>query len=290
MEDRDLVSVIIPAYNEEESIGGDLDIIFQAMDEAGLHYEVIVVDDGSRDRTAEIARKYPRVKLMQHSKNRGSGAARKTGVRQAQGSIIVMTDADGTYPNRDIPRLVAEMAEADMVVGARGKEAGTVRWLRTPAKEFLRRLASYLVESEIPDLNSGMRAMRKDLIERYWHLLPNTHSWVGTITMAHLADGHRVKFSPIDYFPRSGGRSSFHPLRDTYNYFLLIVRTIMYFNPLKILLPLSFLFFGVAFVRQVVQMFLQGFHLYLGNILLFFVALNLAVLALLADVIVRRTR
>ena len=290
MQQGELISIVIPAYNEEAAIGEDLDSILEVMDASGYEYEVIVVDDGSGDGTAQVVRQRPRVQLLQHPHNRGVGAARKTGVRHAGGNIIVMTDGDGTYPNRDIPRLLAEMGDCDMVVGARVREAGSISWLRRLAKGFMGWLASYLLEMEITDLNSGLRAMRKELIERYWHLLPNSHSWVSTITMALLADGYRVKFIPIDYFPRRGGRSSFHPLADSYNYLLLIIRTIMYFNPLKVLLPVCFALFGVGFVRQVYQMVLHGFHIYLGNVILLLVGMNVGVMALLADLIVRRIR
>ena len=208
----EFVSVVIPVYNEEEAIGGDLDLIKKTMDAAGLAYEIIVVNDGSTDRSVEIVSSRPYVKLVHHERNRGNGAARTTGMKAAKGDIIIMTDGDGTYPNQDMPKLLEYMNQYDMVIGARVKEMGTVKWLRTPAKWFIRRLASYLTETEIPDLNSGLRAFRKDLAFKYLHILPNTHSWVSTITIAFLSDGYSVKFVPIDYYKRKG-ESKFHPLQ-----------------------------------------------------------------------------
>src|SRR5512141_190068 len=114
----DLVSIVIPAYNEEAAIAEVLDRTFETMDAAGYNYEVIVVDDGSRDKTAEIVRRYPRARLVQHPTNRGTGAATNTAVRHARGEIIAMTDADGTYPVQDLPRLLHHVLDYDMVVGA----------------------------------------------------------------------------------------------------------------------------------------------------------------------------
>jgi len=286
---EDLVSIVIPVYNEEEAIGPDLDTILATMERSGYGYEVIVVDDGSRDRTAGVVRARPQVRLIQHVSNRGTGAALNTGIRQARGGIIVMTDGDGTYPNQDIPRLLSHISECDMVVGARSKEYGRMRWLRWATKTFIRLLASYLVEAKIPDLNSGLRVMRRELIERYWHLLPQGHSWVSTITLALLSDGYSVKFVPIDYYPRRG-RSSFHPISDTYNYLLLVIRTIMYFNPLKVLLPLSLAFLSAGIIRQFYQFFAVGPKVFSSNVLLVMAGMNLGVMGLLADLIVRRMR
>ena len=113
---------------------------------------------------------------------------------------------------------------ADMVIGARRAEAGTVRWLRTPAKHLLRRLAEFMTGSRIPDLNSGLRAQRRDATLRFLPILPTSHSWVSTITIAFLSSGYVVRWMPIDYYPRVGS-STFHPVRDTYNYLSLIVRS-----------------------------------------------------------------
>lgn len=285
-----LISIVIPAYNEEEAIGEDLDRIRATMEASGYDYEVIVVDDGSTDRTAEIARQRPWVRMIQHPHNRGVGAARTTGVKAAQGDVIVMTDGDGTYPNQDIPRLLAPMDRYDMVIGARRREAGSLPWLRVPAKHFIRLLASYLAETRIPDPNSGFRAFRREIALQVLDILPHGHSWVGTITLAFLSEDHLVTFIPIDYYQRKG-RSTFHPLADTYNYLSLVVRTIMYFNPLKVFLPVSLFLIVVAFIKLV-----RDFIVYRGpyvpgvTLMLVLTAIQVGAIGLLADLIVKRSR
>ncbi len=284
-----LVSVVIPVYNEEEAIGDDLDLILETMKNSGYDYEVIVVDDGSTDATAEIVQQRPGVRLIKHPTNRGVGAARTTGLRAARGEIVVMTDGDGTYPNQDIPRLVAEMEQADMVIGARTQETGTLRWLRSPAKWFIRKLAMYLTKSHIPDLNSGLRAFRRNLALRYLNILPVTHSWVSTITIAFLSDGYLVSYLPVDYYPRKG-RSTFHPISDTYNYLSLVVRTITYFNPLKVFLPVSLGLFVVGGAKVVYDIFAYHFHFAPSTVIVILTAIQVGAIGLLADLIVRRMR
>ena len=236
-----LVSVVIPAYNEEAAIAHDVEAVFAAMDENGYDYELLVVDDGSTDRTAAIVAQYPRARLVRHPVNMGVGSARSTGMRLAEGEIIVTTDGDGTYPNHEIPLLLARLVENDMVIGARTREAGTWPWLRAPAKAFIRSLAGYLTGRRIPDLNSGLRGYRKSLAGQFAALLPTGHSWESTITLAFLTAGYRVEFVPVDYYPRRGGRSSFHPVQDTLTYLRLVVRTVMYFNPMKFFGPIAVL-------------------------------------------------
>jgi hypothetical protein len=181
------------------------------------------------------------------------------------------------------------MDDYDMVIGARTREAGTMKILRTPAKWFIRTLASYLTETPIPDLNSGLRIFHKSLALKFMHLLPRGHSWVSTITLAHLADDYLVKFVPIDYYPRKG-RSSFHPITDTYNYILLVIRTVMYFNPIKVLLPGGLLLFGAGIVRQLWWFVVGNEHVLSSNVLLVLSGLNILMIALLADLVVRRAR
>jgi glycosyltransferase involved in cell wall biosynthesis len=283
-----MISIIIPMYNEEEAIGEDLDTIIQTMSGSDVPWEIIVVDDGSTDASAEIVRQREGVRLIQHPYNRGAGAARTTGLQQARGDVIVMTDGDGTYPNQDIPRLLAHIGEYDMVIGARKRETGSLKWLRSLVKLFVRLLASYLTGVRIPDLNSGFRAFKKDIAERFLHILPTTHSWVGTITVAFLSEGYTVKFIPIDYYRRKGGKSSIHPISDTYNYISLVVRTITYFNPLKIFLPLSLFLFLVGGGKMIYDIFAYHFHFAPSTVITILTAVQVGAIGLLADLIVRR--
>jgi glycosyltransferase involved in cell wall biosynthesis len=286
----EMISIIIPMYNEEEAIGGDLDTIIQTMSSSDVPWEIIVVDDGSTDASAEIVRQREGVKLIQHPYNRGTGAARTTGLQHARGDVIVMTDGDGTYPNQDIPRLLEDSGDCDMVIGARRMEAGSLRWLRSPTKLFIRLLASYLTGVRIPDLNSGLRIFKKGITERFLDILPTTHSWVGTQTVAFLSEGYTVKFIPIDYYKRKGGKSSIHPISDTYNYISLVVRTIMYFNPLKIFLPLSLFLFLVGGGKMVYDIFAYHFHFAPSTVITILTAVQVGAIGLLADLIVRRGR
>ena len=283
-----LVSVVIPAYNEELAIEHDIQIIRKALDEAGYDWELIVVDDGSVDRTGEIAESLGAV-VLRHAQNKGTGGARTTGVRYARGEIVIMTDADGTYPNQEMPRLIEAVREGyDMAVGARRAERGTLRFLRTPAKEFIRRLASFMTGATIPDLNSGLRAFRTDVARTFIGLLPNTHSWVSTITLAMLANGYRVKFIPIDYYPRIG-KSTFHPIRDTYNYLTLVFRALTYFNPLKLFLPVSALIFWFGVAKMLYDNFVRH-DIRESDIMLVLMGVLIMMMGLLADLVVATNR
>ena len=286
----EMISIIIPMYNEEEAIGDDLDTIAQTMRGSDIPWEIIVVDDGSTDASPEIVRQREGVRLIQHSHNRGTGAARTTGLHHARGDVIVMTDGDGTYPNHDIPKLLAYIGDYDMVIGARKAEAGSLRWLRSPAKLFIRLLASYLTGVKIPDVNSGLRVFKKSIAERFLDILPTTHSWVGTQTVAFLSEGYAVKFVPIDYYKRKG-KSSFHPIADTYNYLSLVVRTIMYFNPLKVFLPVALALIVVGAIKLVRDIiYYRGFYVPGVTLMLILTAIQVGAIGLLADLIVKRAR
>lgn len=284
------ISIVIPVHNEEAAIGADLDTIQETMDQTGRSYEVIVVDDGSSDGTAQAVRARPRARLVQHSENRGTGAALMTGIRHASGQVILMTDGDGTYPNQDMPRLLVHLNDCDMVVGARKREQGSWPWLRSPAKHFIRLLASYLTETKIPDLNSGLRAFRADVARKFFPILPNGHSWVSTITIAFLSSGYRVEYVPIEYYPRKGRGSHFHPIRDTYNYILLVIRAITYFNPLKVFLPLSLLLFAAGAIKLVRDLIVYDWHVPGSTLMIILTAFQLLAIGLIADLIVKRAR
>jgi glycosyltransferase involved in cell wall biosynthesis len=281
------ISVVIPAFNEEASIDSVIGEIKDTLMENGYDFEIIVVDDASQDSTAKKARNM-NVKLLQHPYNKGYGASLKTGIRQAQGEIIVISDADGTYPVRDIPTLLHYMDSFDMVVGARIGRNVKMPWVRRPAKFILSRLAALLVSMKVPDLNSGLRAFKKDIVLDLLPSLPSGFSFTTTLTLAMLSDEYDVKFVPIDYYERKG-RSKIRPIEDTYNFALLIIRMIMYYNPLRIFLPIASLLFLVA--MAVVLYDIIVFHLVTKSaLLLTFVAIQVGVTGLLADQNVVRHR
>jgi len=244
----DGVTVIIPAYNEHKSIRQTIEEVKDALLEIDVDSEIIVIDDCSNDNTSEILKKSS-VKYFCHEYNRGYGASLKTGIKHAKYETVVITDADGTYPNNRIPDLVKHMEVGgyDMVVGSRTGEKVKVPLLRRIPKRILNNLANYLVSAKIPDINSGLRIMKKAHIKRFDNILPGGFSFTTTLTLAMLTHNMRVQYIPINYYRRQG-KSKIRPFYDTLNFFQLIIRTILYFNPLKIFVPLSLSLVVIAFV------------------------------------------
>lgn len=250
------VSVVVPAFDEAEGIGHTLREIRGAMEPLGRPWELIVVDDGSSDDTAARAAAEGAV-VVRLPRNRGYGAALKAGIARARHDLIVMSDADGTYPAQAIPDLLDHAGDFDMVVGARTGANVSVPAARRPAKWFLGRLASYLAGQEIPDLNSGLRVVRRGVVERFEHLLPSGFSFTTTITLAVLVNDGLVEYRPIDYRPRLG-TSKIRPV-DAFAFLMLILRTVVFFNPLKVFLPLGAVLFLVGFAKFVWDLFVGNF-------------------------------
>ena len=241
------VTVVIPAYNEAAHVAGQVTAVDEVMRTSGWDYEIIVVDDGSTDGTAEAANAAQLARVVRRQHNRGYGAALKLGVRLASHGWILITDADGTYPVEAIPTLLAEADANSMVVGSRTGAVVHVPLARRPAKWFLNRLASYLAGRHLPDINSGLRLMRKSLINRYEHLLPEGFSFTTTITLSAACNAHPLTYVPIDYHARLG-ESKIRP-RHAYDFTMLILRTIIFFNPLKVFLPLGAMMAVAALVK-----------------------------------------
>lgn len=235
------LSIIIPAYNEEGGIGAQIEHVRRVMDASGIPWELVVVDDGSTDGTAREVEKHD-VRLIRQPRNRGYGAALKAGIAAAQNELVAIIDADGTYPSEALIPMYEKAREYDMVVGARVAENVQIPLVRRPAKWVLARLASHLAEQPIPDLNSGLRIMRKAIVEKFQHLLPSGFSFTTTITMSMLCSDHSVYYHPIEYFKRVGS-SKIRP-KHAYQFLLLILRIAVYFNPLRVFLPLGAVFFA----------------------------------------------
>ena len=257
---------------------------------AGDGWELILVNDGStdatRDRCAACTAGDDRLRVVHHEWNRGYGAALKTGLRWAHSDLIVITDADGTYPNQRIPELVELCRDADMVVGARTGEGVTYPLIRKVPKVFLVNWASWLVGRRIPDMNSGLRVFRRPVAERFLRVLPDGFSFTTTITLCLMRNHYRVLYVPIGYEPRIG-KSKIRPVRDTLRFTQLILRTGMYFAPLRLLTPLiaalAFLF-GSSLLYDI--WFLE--NLTDKTVMMFLATMNVVIFALLADMIDKR--
>jgi len=239
------ISVVIPAFNEEAGIAAVIAELRRILEEQQISPEVIVIDDGSTDGTARNALSAG-ARLLQHRSNRGYGAALKSGIANASNELIVITDADGTYPAEYIPKLLEQLDRADMVVGARTGRNVRIPLIRKPAKLVLNWLANYLTNSKIPDLNSGLRAFRRGVVAQYFPILPDQFSWTTTITLAMHCDHYAVDYVPIDYRKREG-KSKIVPW-DAGSFLVLILRTAMLFRPIRIFLPIVglFLLYGLA--------------------------------------------
>ena len=234
------ISLIVPVFNEAEGIGRVLEQVEPVLRQTGLATEIIVGDDGSHDGTDVAAAQRPSVRLLRHNRNRGYGAALKTGIRHARYDLICITDGDGTYPNERIAELVDRLqtGSVDMVIGARLGRKAAIPWLRRPAKWFVNRFAAYVAGESIEDVNSGLRVFPRSVAIGLFHLLPDGFSFTTTLTLAMLGSGYLVDYVPIQYFDRVG-KSKIRPIADTFAFLQLISRIALYFAPLRVFLPLS---------------------------------------------------
>ena len=237
-------SIVVPCYNEANAVAQTVEEISQTLKEwnnekdTKLSFEMIFINDGSKDETSnelsKLTEKYKSLKLIDSKVNCGYGASLKKGILASKYDSIVITDADGTYPNERIPELIKGLEKNDMVIGARIGKNVQIPTLRRPVKWLLLKYARWMSKADIKDLNSGLRAMKKDKIYRFWNMLPNAFSFTSTITLSMHIEGLNVSYLPIDYHARIGN-SSIKPIQDTLRFFSLVLRTVMYFKPLQIL-------------------------------------------------------
>ncbi|HAC62233.1 MAG TPA: glycosyltransferase family 2 protein [Cyanothece sp. UBA12306] len=281
-------SIVIPVYNEEKGIGATLTHLQDTLQSSSCPYpyEIVVVNDGSKDNTKQILLSFEDINVVEHPRNQGYGAALKTGIRHSKYPLIVITDGDGTYPNEDIPSLVSLTKQADMVVGARIGANVTYPTIRKIPKWFLIRFAEWITNSRIPDMNSGLRVFPKKVAEQFMAILPNTFSFTTTITVAMLTNNYLVHYEPIDYHARQG-QSKIKPIRDTLRFIKLILRTGIYFAPLKVFLPIAGLFFTGFLITLIQDVFVRD-DLTERTLILLIAATQTAMFALLADMIDKR--
>ncbi len=280
------VSIVLPVYNEHGHLREEIERIQTVMNASEFSYEIIVVDDGSTDGSAEELRTIDGIRLIQYAQNRGAGAVRKIGTHKAKAPIVVWTDVDMSYPNEQIPELVRELEGYDQVVGARTSEEGTHKAARVPAKWAIRRLAEYLTRTQIPDLNSGFRAFRREVAMQYLNIIPDGFSHVTTLTMAFLSNGYSIKYIDIPYGKRAG-KSKFHWWSDTRRYLLQVVRMMLTYDPLRVLMPWAIVVLGFATVKLIYDLATKDWRVGTNTLLAFVAGFMVLLVAVLADLMVQ---
>ena len=270
------LTIVIPAYNEASGLPAVLDSL-RTFDVDGASARVIVVDDGSSDDTARVAGQHGAT-VIRHARNLGYGAALKSGFRCAETPFVATMDADGQHTVEALAAVWARRHDADMVVGARSGLHAPL-W-RMPGKWCLGAMARYLSRQPIPDLNSGLRVYRRDVLTRYLHLCPSGFSLTTTITLALLSRGWRVIYAPIAVRPRTG-RSTV-TLVTGLETIILILRVLSLFNPLRVFVPVAALTAGVG-IAWGVPIALAGRGVSVGSMLAIVTAVILFALGLLCD-------
>jgi glycosyltransferase involved in cell wall biosynthesis len=230
--DPSSVSIVVPAFNEAASIAEVVGVLRSA----APWREVLVVDDGSTDPTAERAAAVGAT-VIRHPYNKGNGAAVKSGIRHATGDYVLILDADGQHPPEDALRIAARLGEFDLVIGARS-DATHATAARRAGNALLNRVASFLTGRRIPDLTSGFRGARRDCLREFLHLLPNGFSTPTTTTLAFIKAGYNVAFEPVQARQRRG-QSKIRLARDGARFFVIILKIVTLFSPLRIFLPVS---------------------------------------------------
>lgn len=282
------LSIIIPAYNEEESIEKVISELKETVDQ---EYEIIVVNDGSTDQTENILENIKDIKLINHPYNKGYGASLKSGIRKAQGEYILIIDGDGTYPVNEIPKLLKYVNNYDMVSGMRKGKNFDARWFYSQrlAKFILKKIASYVTKTKIPDINCGLRIFKKEIIEKYWDLYPQGFSFTTTSLVAFLANDYQVKFVSIDYHGRKG-KSTLKPFKSFVGFINLILKLSLFFKPIKVFLPLGIFIFLVAIGITIYGFVWKNIFYDTSVILLSATALQTFFFGLLAEIIVHNRK
>ncbi len=275
------VTVVIPAYNEAPRVAATVAGVRAAVPEA----EIIVVDDASRDGTYEAAQAAGAKAVRRPHNNGGPGAPIKRGIREASGDVVVIIDCDGQHDPNDIPRLLAHMNEYDMVIAARPGRASHENLRRYLGNLLLNKLGSYLIEMEMKDLTSGLRAMRRSVMLEFLHLLPNGFSWAMTSALSFAKAGYTVRFEEITMQKRQGGQSTQKLFKNGFKFGMIILRMVSLFAPLRFYTPIALTMFGLGAVSWLLNIFVfaperllyipnSALILFIGSIIVFMYGLQ----------------
>lgn len=279
-----MISIVIPALNEEQAIAATVTACKQTLEKAGIApYEIIVIDDGSTDATSRLA-KEAGARVLSHPHNVGYGRSLKDGIVAAKYDMIVITDADGSYPIESVPRLIEEYRKGfDMVVGARTGKHYRESIIKTPLRKILKMIVEFTAGRKIPDINSGLRIFSRATVISYFKNLCDTFSFTTSMTLAYMMNRRFVHYVPIEYFERKG-RTKVRLFRDSLRTMQYIVEAATYWNPLKIFSLFSFLCLCLAALSLIAALVLQLVSLFVlgvGAILLSILVFGLGLLAVL---------
>lgn len=262
------LTVIIPVYNEGAGLRKTISTLCDYNIKNRLNWEIIAIDDGSNDDSAEILKEMSGIRVLTHPYNKGYGASIKSGIRAAATDLLAFYDADGQHNPADLLALLKNMGEYDLLVGRRGKDSFQ-DWIRKPGKWILAKLANFLTGRKIPDLNSGLRVVKRDIINKLFHLFPDSFSFSTTSTIAFMNMGYNVGYFPIKVNKRIG-KSTIKQLKHGSSTILLMLRLIVLFNPLKVFIPVSFYLLVLGVLYEVIFgiVFIPGIKIIPGALLL----------------------
>lgn len=277
------LSVIIPIYNEEKVVGQIIEELKKELKRLDLEYEIIAVNDASTDKTKEILEKISGIKLINHPHNKGYGASLKTGIEKAKFDNLLFFDADGQHKPKYISEMIKYIDDFDMVSGARTGYKGPL--IRQPGKRILQWLANYLGKQKIPDLNCGLRLVKKPVICKFTHLLCDGFSFSTTTTLLFISEGIPIKYMPVTINKRNKGKSRIKP-KHAIDTLIVILRSILLSSPLRVFLPITGLLIVlgiISFALDMVQSYKMGLNIGDATILLFISSLLIFFFGLLAD-------
>ena len=281
------VSVIIPVFNEAESVKDTINDLKIELNNTNFAYEIIAVNDGSNDGTSEVLSQIENIQVLNRVENKGYGYSIKEGIKKSKADKIMIIDADGSYPVNMAGELLKHADQNNMVIGERRVDRFSMAFLNRAAKIIIRSIIFILSRHWIKDFNSGMRVFDKSLAERYWHLFPNGFSFTTTITVATLIEEKKIKFIPIVYIKRVG-KSKLPRISSFFGFILLVTRITIYFRPLRFYFLFSFVFFILFIIRATRDVYITNSF---GNatLILFLIAIQAFFFGLVADLIVRQS-
>jgi len=285
------LTAVVPVHNEELIVKKVINELQECLGQSEINWEIIAVNDGSKDKSQEILESISGIKVLNHTINRGYGASLKTGIKEAKYDWILIIDADGTYPISAIPEFLKYAGDFDMVSGYRTGKNHDARWfyLQKIVKFILKKLVGYVSGQKVKDINCGLRIFNKKVVMEFWHLYPEGFSFTTTSLTAFLSHNYTVKFLPIDYHPRQG-KSDIKPIKDFYNFINLIIKITLFFRPLKVFAPISFLLFLAAIAIGAYSIIFTPKIMDTSVTLLFVASLQTLFFGLLAVLIVKHPK